>query len=369
MLDEKLGTTTLTELCEEPKARLAPSETLGSAIGKMIKHRTQALPVFDGKKYEGMLSARDIVSSKNQPDKAKVKSALTRTPVLPEDTSVFDALHDMWSNSFRAIPVGEKDNPARLLTLQRILDWCIQQDEFKNMKAGDIDPMDYPTIGVHEEVDKARVALRDKELTKMLVGEAEANRLIGEKDYAEKISRLPRKTTTVGERSGEKTKRLGVDAQNATELLVVRGSRDDSLHKILNDMRYYNTVYAGVDGTLVTFRDVLRFLEGFRPAADLSKQKIAIISKHEFDPFTWKQMEKSLKSFTDFYDKRIGLDTLKELKVTVKSTNDEGRKTLYEMKANMITDLRNFHAAKSGWDPIEVFDDIISALKKQARLK
>ena len=80
-----------------------------------------------------------------------------------------------------------------------------------------------------------------------------------------------------------------------------------------------------------------------------------------------RHFEDELRKFADQYDERHGIEALKELKINVKELHRDGSRRVYEMKANLVTDTGIIHVQKDGWDSINVFNDLMEAIKTAVR--
>ena len=107
--------------------------------------------------------------------------------------------------------------------------------------------------------------------------------------------------------------------------------------------------------------------EGDKETEDerIYKQKVQIHSKERLDEFVWMQIKKATKTYLDVFDRKWGLNKLKEFKVNIKEFHKKGSQVSYEMRANMITDRKQYHAVKEGWDPLKTYEEVIKALRKQ----
>jgi CBS domain-containing protein len=362
MLKEKVKETKVEKLMKKPKIFLSPDEKISSVIGKMKKHKTYALPVEEGKKYIGMVTAQEIISEPIHPTTTEIKSLIIHPPLIPYNTSLTDVCDKMWRNNLRAIPIGEDKKLEGILTFWDILDWSLKQEEFKNLKINEIKKREIPTVKKHEEVDKAKIKLRKKEFTHLLIEDKRMNMLIREEDLLEDIMRYPKESMTLGERKGEKSKRLGVETRSVAEKIMGKIKEDNSIYKLLKEMKFHNYSYFVLENSVVTFIDILRYLGDFKERVT---QEVVFINESKFDDMTWDQMKMDLQDFLEIYHKKFGKDTILDFRITIRDLHTTGDRTKYIMSAKLLTDLGDFYADKEGWDAIDVFDGLIKAIRKQ----
>ncbi|MBD3388827.1 MAG: CBS domain-containing protein [Candidatus Altiarchaeales archaeon] len=339
---------------------------VSEVVGVMSKQGLYAVPVLDGNTYVGLITASDIVASRN-PTSTKARTIASRVPLVPKDSGVGEVCERMWRNSLIAVPVGEGDRIEGLITFWDILEWAVGKEDLKDYLISDVDIGEFPEIPADEDLDSARVNLRTEDISKLVVGDERMKRLIDEKEYAERISRIPKRRAKTGERRGEKVKMLASDAKNISERILVHARRTDELGGVLERMIGNRVTHAKVDEGIVTYRDILRFLADTEEEDKTRSQKVKVICKHQLPESVKSRMDSELRDFAGYYADKHGLESLKELKINVKETNRGGSNRTYEMKANMVTDRGRLHAKKTGWDAINVFNELVAALKKSIR--
>ncbi len=99
--------------------------------------------------------------------------------------------------------------------------------------------------------------------------------------------------------------------------------------------------------------------------SNLDEQKVKVIAKREFDPLVREQLKKDLGEFVKIYDQKFGPESLQEFRITIQEMHKEGRREEFEVQATLFTDFGDFHTQREGWDLVEIFGKIITAIKKQ----
>ncbi len=364
-LTDDLTNTTVTDLATPPAAVIGPDEPISKAIGAMKKHRQFSVPVAEEGDYHGLITVDAIIGSNPPADRTKAATLMETAPLLSPDTPLGEACRIMRENSLKAAPVGQDGKLESMLSFADILAWTLGKGDFENLRVEDIPLRDIPTLNPHEGADKARVSLRNKQIADLLMtGEKEA-RFINEDDYAEKIASLPRVKAGIGERSGEKQRIRDIEAQTVADTLYVRVAADDSVARLFEQLHYYNATSAGLDESLITYRDILDYLASFAPGADVLDQRVKVVAKDKLPPGSRIGMQQMLEEFMGRFNDKFGNEQLQEFSINVKETNKEGERTAFELQGNLYADFGRFHATKDGYDlPVE-FAALIEAIRRQ----
>jgi len=109
--------------CMTPKpACLAPEDTLTAAIALMEAGDFRAVPIVLDGKLIGIISDRDIRSSRQKPGATKVSEIMSRNPIcVSPDDSVNEAVRMILSYKIGGLPVVKEDNLVGMITTTDIL--------------------------------------------------------------------------------------------------------------------------------------------------------------------------------------------------------------------------------------------------------
>jgi predicted transcriptional regulator len=362
MLEEKLNEKKVEELMREPEIILSPNEQVSSVIGKMRKNNIYSLPVVKENNYFGFLEAQEIVGSNINPESTKIETLMTYPPTIASHASLIEAIEKMWRNNLRTIPIVTHKKVRGVLNFWDIVDWCLDQEEFKKKRVQELESKEIPKIRKHEEVDQAIVEIKEKDIVKLLIQGREITDVLGTKEIINQNKTRPKERMTLGERKGEKDKRTSIESRTISRPIKVRTNKKESIHKLLKEMKKLNYDYAVLGNSIITFRDILSYLKDFK--IDMT-QRVIFASKIELDPFVMDQISSDLKSFLETYHKKFSKNTIKEFRIGIESTNKNGKNEFYEISAKLLTDMEDYYAKKDGWDPLEVFNDALAAIRKQ----
>lgn len=363
MLKDKLNDTGVKELMRDPEVIVDTKEKISSVIGKMMKKGDYSLLVQNSKGFQGLITAHQIITKDVPPTSTEAKSLLTHPPTIPPHSNLIEAIEKMWRNDLKKIPIILDEKLLGIVGFWEIVDWMLNQDEFNELKISDIDERENPVIDIREEVDEVRIEMKNKDLYKVFVNDEEMDEFTGTKALLEKVMRKQRESVTLGERKGDKNKRLSLETRSVSLPIKVKLKENDSVKKMLEEMKKYQSTYAVTDSSsMINFKDILRFLTDYKIK---STQRVVFWSEEDFDEMTMNHINQNLQSFVERYHKKFGKRTIKSFRIGVEKIRDEGKNSLYEMSAKLLTDQGDYYSKKEGWDPIKVFDGLIKALRKQ----
>lgn len=363
MIDKKLNQTRAKELMKTPEDFVRSEEKISSAIGKMKKYDTCAIPIKDDRgRYSGIITSQEVLSKDFPPSISESKSTVVNPPLISPNTSLSELCEKMWLNDMFAIPVGYGNELKGLINFWDIVDWALDQGEFKSIKISEIAPKKRPEVEIHDELDKAKVKFREKNLSKILVRDENIDSILEASELSNRIFNIPRESMTKGDRRDEKYKRLGIKAMSITKTVEFRLDKDDNVHKMLREMKKHYSSYAVVDDYLITFKDILRYFSSFK--AEIT-QKVIFVTDDKIDELTWHHWDVDLEGFLETYHKKFGKETIKEFKITINTFHEDDGDVEYEMKAKLLTDEENHFVEKNGWNAVIVFHEMIDALRKQ----
>jgi len=362
LLKDKLNDTKVKELMKKPNLTVGPEEKISSVIGRMIENDDYTLLVQKDERFQGLITAHQIITKDIPPTSTEVKRLIKHPPTLTPNKKLIEAVEKMGRNDLKKIPIVLDEKLVGMLDFWDIVDWLLKQDETTNFKIRDIEERDIPTIDLHEEVDEVRIEL-EKDFYKVFINDHRMDEYTGTKSLLENVMRKQREGVTLGERKGEKDKRLGLESRSISLPIKIKLKEGGNFKELLEEMKTNQSLYAVTDSpAMITFKDIIRFLTDFRIE---STQRVVFWSEAEFDKMTRDHMEQNLQSFVERYHKKYGKRTIKSFRIGVEKIRDEGKNTLYEISAKLLTDQGDYYSKKEGWDPIKVFDGLITALRKQ----
>jgi len=355
--------TRVSEVMEGKFDYVRPESTVAEISGIMSRTGQFSVPVIGDGGYLGLVTASDMISS-NRPRSTKAISIVSAVQPIDKDSKIGDACEIMWRQNLRSLPVSADGSIAGLLTFFSVAEWALKDESISNAKVDDVPLNGFSAVDKEADLDIARVKLRDEEVSNIILDEDPPELVVDEHEYAKRISRIPKSRAKRGERGGEKFKFLSSFPLNISERISIRATSSDTIGDVLRSMVDNRATHATVEGMVMTYRDLLRFLcMGDRGLRALDNQTIKLVSKTKLPEGSLLQFRKDLESFASQWDEIHGIESLKELKISVKDTKSKGSKRLFLMSANLISDSSRLHVNKRGWDEMSAFKSVMAALR------
>lgn len=90
-----------------------------------------------------------------------------------------------------------------------------------------------------------------------------------------------------------------------------------------------------------------------------------LIGFDDFDEFTVEKVKESIEPLIRKYKKIFGAETILGFKIITEPIRKRREQILYEVTGNLNTTHGLFYVKKSGWEIIDVVDDLIDDLTRQ----
>lgn len=122
-------------LCPQAPVTVSPTETLHTAVERMVEHGIGCLPVMDGDVFAGIITERDVLNHASADVAAydrPVTEVMTKSPTsIQLQDSIAYALHAMDLGGHRHLPiVDEQNKPSGIISVRDILRFlCIRYAE------------------------------------------------------------------------------------------------------------------------------------------------------------------------------------------------------------------------------------------------
>jgi len=108
-----------------------------SILGKIEK--SHFFPVFDGKRFRGMVFVKDIVIRDIEPEKTKIKNIMrTNTPKIESSTSLLETIKIILENGVKASPVFENEKFLGVISDNDLLISIKDDKRLENVKVEDV---------------------------------------------------------------------------------------------------------------------------------------------------------------------------------------------------------------------------------------
>ncbi|MFZ3077851.1 MAG: CBS domain-containing protein [Candidatus Aenigmatarchaeota archaeon] len=327
---------------------LGPKDTVSKFIGLMEQHRVHEVPIVDGKKFLGIVHYKTIASKRfSDPSKEKLETLIEKIQALGEDNTLEEAADMIFKAGFRAIPVCSGGSVTGIISVFDLLNAFSKRQEFRETSAEGIMSAS-EVIGIDSDIGKARVLMREKNISRLPVVDAEGKLrgVVATFDLLKTIK--PSEKMTWYSMAAEKETIMGVQISAIMNDEPLTAEKKTRLSDIADMMiKYKNTGAVIVENDapigVVTTRDMLEFYLSKREKKGAYVQITGLGNEDEMVAAAADSM------IRDSLQKISSLLPVQFLFLHVKKY-DKGGKTKYSVRCRLMTDKGIFISRAIGWD-------------------
>lgn len=341
---------------------LGPKDTVSKFIGLMEQHHIHEVPIVDGKKFLGIVHYKTIASKRfSDPSKEKLEPLVTRIQALNEDNTLEEAADIIFQAGFRAVPVCSGGNISGIISVFDLLNAFSKQQEFRETSAEEIMSAS-EVIGIDSDIGKARVIMRDKNISRLPVIDAEGKLrgVVATFDLLKAVK--PSERMNWYSMAAEKETIMGVQISTIMNDEPLTAEKQTKLSNIAGMMvKYKNSGAVIVEDDapvgVVTTRDLLEFY--------LSKRQkkgayVQITGLGKEDPLiaatTDRMIRDSLQKISSFLSVQFLFMHTKKY--------DKGGKIKYSVRCRLMTGKGIFISRSMGWDLRDAAGQALDELEK-----
>lgn len=169
------------------------NDSVAAFLGSIKKKGTTFGLIFDGKSYVGFADKKELLRSRFDASKTKIKHALKHVPLLSKSTKLADVVRLMAAADTRALPVRENDKIIGVVTAKDVVKEL--KDFFKTTNIVDVMKRKIVSCGVNDALGKVISSMVQKNVDRMPVVDVSGN-LVGVVSFVDvltKLSLLPQK--------------------------------------------------------------------------------------------------------------------------------------------------------------------------------
>ena len=190
-------------------------------------------------KYQGMITRRSILRTRQDPAATKVKTLMKTAPPVTFDDSLSKLAKLMIQTGIRQLPIFEKNKLAGFVTDENIIHAAIMED-FGNTKVETIMTRAPQTIDANRSVGAALSLMREHEISHLPV--MDNGKLAGMLSIQDVIENIywPQKRQTTGDIVGEKIHTLNIPAKGIMNTPVIAAQTTTTLREAERTMHKHN---------------------------------------------------------------------------------------------------------------------------------
>jgi len=340
------------------------ANTTVSEIISIFLDGFESVPVFDNKKFHGIVSINDLII-KDYDAKAKVGNiARKNIPKCKEDINFIEAAKLFLNNDIKAVPIFSGENLTGLLLEKDLIrnSKLILSEVNKTTK----DVANMPDIiSINDTIGKARKLIRDNKISRIPVID-ENRKLVGIVDSTDFLKTINPKNSDKETIMGDAMPEHKLSITTIMDKIPLTVENHIPLKDAVELMEKHNKSYVLITSEnepigIVTPKDILEVIASMEEKKGVYVQIAGLDNiENSFDK------EKISKMIEDSIQK-IGkmFDNLEYMFVHIKSQKNEGGDRLYSTRARISTPLGLFVSKASNWNPVGAINETLNKLERQ----
>lgn len=345
-------------------AKVTPETKLSKIIGKLAENE-EAVAVFDGNNFLGLISANNLIE-RDYPSDTKAKSLIRKNvPKIDESTDIINASKLLLENDLKALPVFSGGKIKGLLYEKDLIKNCKEYVEKSGKAIKDI--IHAPiTIEKSETVGKARTVVRENDISRLPVVD-ENGYLVGivdTKDFLKTIT--PNEGMGIKDLAGESLPEYEYPITTISDPSPLTVDSLNSWKDAIELMKKHNKSYVLIlrdkkPVGIITPKDILEVI------ASLEEQEKVYVQITGLDNienlFDREKIDKMIEDFI----KKIGkiYNRIEYMFVHIKSSQNKGGDRLYSVRNRILTPVGLYVSKASGWNAIATVNETLDKLEKQ----
>jgi len=342
----------------------------GDAVTKFIslmeEHHVHEAPVFNGKKFLGMVRFDSLAQRKiTDPSKQKVSGLIDFKPAaLNVEQTIESAAETLSKTGLRALPVIEKNSVAGILSIWDILDYAAGTKQFKQTSVEQL--MVAPHVILKDDdLGKVRALMREKNISRVPVVDSSGNfsGIVAVHDLL-RAFKQPRERMGWYSMAAEMDKIYSLPVSTVMNASPPTAARKDSLAEAVAEMKKFKhsgltVVENNFPVGIITIKDLLEFFVG-----GLSKKgvyyQISGLENEELDI-----AETVDRMIRDTLQKINTMVPVQYFFMHVKKHKVKLTKAKYTVRTRLMTDRGIFISKDWDWDLRTATDKALDHLERQ----
>ena len=345
---------------------LQSGDTVTKFISLMEEHHVHEAPVFDGRKFLGMVRFNSLATRNiSDPSKQKVSGLIDFKPpeISPEQT-IEQAAEALSRTGLRALPVIEKNSVVGILSIWDILDYASGIKSFKSTAVEQL--MVAPHVILKDDdLGKVRVLMLEKNISRVPVVD-DSGKLAGIVAVHDllKAFKQPRERMGWYSMAAEMDKIYSLPVSTVMNSSPPTASRKDSLSSAIEKMKKFRhsgltVVENNFPVGIITIKDLLEFFVGSLKKKGVYYQ-ISGVEDEDIDI-----METVDRMVRDTLQKINPMVPVQYFFMHVKKHKVKLTKAKYTVRTRLMTDRGIFISKDWDWDLRTATDKALNNLERQ----
>lgn len=184
---------TAADIMRKDFTKVDVQDTIATFLGAIKKSGDNFCLIFDGKSYCGIADKKELLRSRIDAEKMKMRQCLKHVPLLTESTKLADIVRLLAAADVRALPVRDKNKIVGIVRAKDVVNEL--RDFYKNVRASDVMKSRLVICKGNDEIGKVMNMMTQRKIDRVPVVD-NVGRLIGIVslvDILVKLSILPRR--------------------------------------------------------------------------------------------------------------------------------------------------------------------------------
>ena len=353
------------------------NENIGAAIGQLLNEGLHNVVVFDGQKYIGVFGHKQLVKLQNIPrELSKVEHFVFRPTKILKNSTLTEAAYTMYRNNCDILPIFEGEKFLGVISERDVLRAVIKTEELQHKRVSEIMTPDPYCVKENDKIATALAMMRDFRVSRLPVLNKKGQ-VSGLLESFEAIKRIVLKETPEsrihfygyksGPGVGEELPVYKVPVRELMNSHPVLAAPEDFFVKKVEEMEGLNesTIIvinkAGEPLGLIAPRDIVEWVSSFKSLPGVYMQ----ISG--FDPsivgeFAESQLHRMIE---ETLQKLAAIVKIREFAVHFKTYHETFDRFRYSLRVRVYTDYGLFVEARHGYDIIAVANELFDGIERQ----
>jgi len=355
----------LKELMNPNVVTISADDMISKALSKMRQGKFHQLPVLNGKRLEGVLLLKKIVTKNIEPSTTAVGTLTVPAPTLTQDMDTKEAAEKLLLSGLRALPVMDGDNVAGIFgetDLMRVIDNFGLKNDLEDVM------YECDTVSIDDDVGKAKKLMVYNNISRVPV--TDKGRIVGTVTTLSLIDLILSKEPMEGygllKQRGAKEK-ISIDKTPVKSVMkeAVVINKNSSMQKVAELLSVGEEIFVQDADKfyIVTPKDVVELMA--KP--EKKGVYVQISNLGEVDAFTNAKIEKKVTEFVQKMGRMM--DNLQSFVIHVEHHDKQGKKTKYSVRTRFLTPLGLFVSKSWGWELASVFQEAVDKLEREIMKK
>ncbi len=349
---------------------VSPNTPLSSVLGKMRDHEIYEVPVMKKDRLLGLVSYDELIKRRRLPLTTKVSDVLVHPARVDVEHTMPEVAKLMVNSGHRSLPVVDDDDRLKgLIRRHDIITKAWKSGLFKDTKVSDIMSELPKVVNEKESIITAQNAMRQLSIRSIPVVDrnGRVSGFIGTTDIANYLF-VPRHRERSGEAAGEKKPvKIKVDSvMDAPAIMISPDATVQKAMKLMSENEISTLAVVDNDNKPLGVLTQLDIIEAISTLVPEDIIPIQITGMDFAEPMVASGIYDIAKACVKKVDRMF---KVRQFSMHISEHHSKGieHEGVYELRARLYTDKKMYYAAREGYEPIALMNEIFDILESQVK--